>query len=163
MFRHISGKFYLVDMEYLNTEGFLAPYPGIRYYPHEYRGVNHLPRNVEELFNHRHSSLRVAIQKSFEALRTRFPILKLAAQYSFQVQRDIVIAACVLHNYIRREERNDWLFSRAQETTPEVLPELDDQREMQLGSTMQEQVASSLRESIAVAMWNDFINKWDEW
>ncbi|XP_031402089.1 uncharacterized protein LOC116211730 isoform X1 [Punica granatum] len=158
-----KGKFYLVDMGYVNMEGFLAPYPGIRYYPYEYRGANQLPRNVKELFNHRHSSLRNVIQKSFEVLRTRFPILKLATQYSFQVQRDIVIAACVLHNYIRREERNDWLFSSVQEMTVEESPEFDDQPEMHLGSTMQEQVASYLRESIAMAMWNDFMNKWEEW
>ncbi|XP_060212388.1 uncharacterized protein LOC132640004 [Lycium barbarum] len=68
-------------------DGFIAPFPGIRYHLPEYRGANLLPRNTNELFNQRHASLRNAIQKSFDALKTRFPILKLAPQYAFHTQR----------------------------------------------------------------------------
>lgn len=163
-FPHIpEGKYYLVDMDYTNTEGFIAPYVGLRYHLHEYRGANKLPRNAKELFNHRHSSLRNVIQSSFNVLKTRFPILKLAPQYAFHIQRDIVIAACVLHNYIRREEKNDWLFATVNGESEEEMPYFDDQFDMQLASSMQEQIASAMRESIATAMWNDFINKWDQW
>ncbi|XP_012088403.1 uncharacterized protein LOC105647032 isoform X2 [Jatropha curcas] len=158
-----EGKFYLVDTGYSNMEGFIAPYLGVRYHLHEFRGANQLPRNARELFNHRHSSLRNFIQRSFNVLKTRFPILKLAPQYGFHIQRDIVIAACVLHNYIRREDRNDWLFDSIGGVALEELPDFDDQPEMQLASSIQEQIAFSLRESIAAAMWNDFINKWDQW
>lgn len=150
-------------MGYLNTEGFIAPYLGVRYHQHEYRGANQLPRNAKELFNHRHSSLRNVIQKSFHVLKTRFPILKLAPQYAFHIQRDIVIAACVLHNYIRREGSCDWLFNTVEGLTLEDFPDFDDQPEVQLASSIQEQIASALRESIATAMWNDFINRWDVW
>ncbi|XP_031268757.1 putative nuclease HARBI1 isoform X3 [Pistacia vera] len=158
-----EGKYYLVDMDYSNTEGFIAPYLGVRYHVHEYRGANKLPRNAKELFNHRHASLRNVIQQSFNLLKARFPILKLAPQYAFQIQRDIVIATCVLHNFIRREERNDWLFNNVEGVTVEELPYFDDQLDMHLTSSIQEQIASALRESIATAMWSDFINKWDEW
>ncbi|XP_044469164.1 uncharacterized protein LOC123198546 [Mangifera indica] len=158
-----EGKYYLVDMDYSNTEGFIAPYLGVRYHVHEYSGANNLPRNAKELFNHRHASLRNVIQQSFSLLKARFPILKLAPQYAFQIQRDIVIAACVLHNFIRREERNDWLFNTVTGVTVEELPYFDDQLDMNLTSSIQEQLASALRESIAAAMWSDFINKWDEW
>lgn len=159
-----QGKYYIVDNGYSNTEGFIAPFEGIRYHIHDYRGANLLPRNAKELFNHRHSSLRNAIQMSFEVLRRRFPILKVAPQYAFHIQRDIVIAACVLHNLIRREERNDWLFAAAAADGPssEDLPDLDDGPEM-LASPVEGQIASSLRDFIATAMWNDFITKWDEW
>ncbi|KAG5517407.1 hypothetical protein RHGRI_037968 [Rhododendron griersonianum] len=161
---HITGKYYLVDSGYSNTEGFIAPFEGIRHHIHDYRGANLLPRNAKELFNHRHSCLRNAIQKSFEVLRRRFPILKVAPQYAFHIQRDIVIAACVLHNLIRREERNDWLFAAAAAEGPssEDLPDLEDGPEM-LASPVEGQIASSLRDFIATAMWNDFITKWDEW
>ncbi|XP_052301056.1 uncharacterized protein LOC102614193 isoform X3 [Citrus sinensis] len=163
-FPHIpEGNYYLVDMDYTNTEGFIAPYVGIRYHLHEYRGANKLPRNAKELFNHRHSSLRNVIQRSFNVLKTRFPILKLAPQYAFHIQRDIVIAACVLHNYIRREEKNDWLFATVNGEPEEEMPYFEDQFDMQLASSMQEQIASAMRESIAAAMWNDFINKLDQW
>ncbi|PSR88066.1 Nuclease [Actinidia chinensis var. chinensis] len=156
-----EGKYYLVDWGYSNTEGFIAPFQGIRYHIQEYRGAHLLPRNAKELFNHRHSSLRNAIQKSFEVLKTRFPILRVAPQYAFHIQRDIVIAACVLHNLIRREERNDWLFAVAEGSTVEELPDFDDQPD--LLSPIQEETVYSLRESIATAMWNDFISKWAEW
>ncbi|XP_057971689.1 uncharacterized protein LOC131160255 isoform X2 [Malania oleifera] len=159
----LEGRYYLVDSGYSNVEGFIAPFQGVRYHLHDYRGANQLPRNARELFNHRHSFLRNAILRSFDVLKMRFPILKLAPQYAFHIQRDIVIAACVLHNFIRREDRNDWLFSGVEGKTLEEFPDLDDQADMQLCSPIQEQIASSLRDSIATAMWNDFINKWDEW
>ncbi|KAJ9177071.1 hypothetical protein P3X46_012323 [Hevea brasiliensis] len=163
-FPHVpEGKYYLVDTGYSNMEGFIAPYLGVRYHLHEFRGANQLPRNARELFNHRHSSLRNVIQRSFSVLKDRFPILKVAPQYGFHIQRDIVIAACVLHNYIRCEERNDWLFASIDGVAVEELPDFHDQPEMQLASSIQEQIAFSLRESIAAAMWNDFINKWDQW
>ncbi|XP_050208076.1 uncharacterized protein LOC126657432 isoform X2 [Mercurialis annua] len=159
-----EGKYYLVDTGYSNRQGFIAPYLGVRYHLPEFRGANQLPRNARELFNHRHSYLRNVIQRSFNVLKTRFPILKLAPQYGFHIQRDIVIAACVLHNYIRREQPNDWLFASIEGVAAEEeLCDYDDQPEMQLASSIQEQVAFSLRESIAVAMWNDFLNKWDQW
>nr|XP_016460117.1 PREDICTED: uncharacterized protein LOC107783641 [Nicotiana tabacum] len=158
-----EGKYYLVDTGYVNMDGFIAPFPGIRCHLHEYRGANLLPRSAKELFNHRHASLRNAIQKSIEVLKTRFPILKLAPQYAFNTQRDIVIAACVIHNHIRREERSDWLFKDIEGRSVEESPDLDDQPDPQLAFQIQEQSASALRDSITAAMWNDFINKWDAW
>ncbi|XP_009594417.1 uncharacterized protein [Nicotiana tomentosiformis] len=158
-----EGKYYLVDTGYVNMDGFIAPFPGIRCHLHEYRGANLLPRSAKELFNHRHASLRNAIQKSIEVLKTRFPILKLAPQYAFNTQRDIVIAACVIHNHIRREERSDWLFKDIEGRPVEESPDLDDQPDPQLAFQIQEQSASALRDSITAAMWNDFINKWDAW
>lgn len=158
-----TAKYYLVDSGYINMEGFIAPYPGVRYHLHEYRGASQLPRNAKELFNHRHSCLRNVIDRCFHVLKTRFPILKLAPQYAFHIQRDIVIAACVLHNYIRKEEKNDWLFAGIEGLAEEELPEFDEQPEMQLTSSIQEQIGSELRDSIAATMWNDFMSRWDEW
>lgn len=143
--------------------GFLAPFQGVRYHHYEYRGANQLPRNAKELFNHRHCCLRNAIGRSFNVLKTRFPILKLAPQYSFHVQRDIVIAACVLHNFIRQQERNDWLFKSVGEAIVDEIPDVDELPGVQLISSMEEQLAFSLRDSIATAMWDDFLNKWNEW
>ncbi|KAK6144993.1 hypothetical protein DH2020_021813 [Rehmannia glutinosa] len=160
-----QGKYYIVDQGYDNMDGFIAPYEGVRYHLHEYRGANLLPRNAKELFNHRHSSLSNAIRKSFHVLKERFPILKLAPQYAFHTQRDIVIAACVIHNHIRSEEKNDWLFNSSIEVgiTDEESPGLDEQPDLQSPFPIHDQMASSRRDSIAAAMWNDFMNKWDEW
>ncbi|XP_060212374.1 uncharacterized protein LOC132639994 [Lycium barbarum] len=158
-----EGKYYLVDTGYVNMDGFIAPFPGIRYHLPEYRGANLLPRNANELFNHRHASLRNAIQKSFDVLKTRFPILKLAPQYAFHTQRDIVIAACVIHNHIRREDKSDWLFKEIEGRYVEELPDLDENSDPHLAFQIQGQSASAFRDSITAAMWNDFISKWDEW
>ncbi|CAA0823514.1 Unknown protein [Striga hermonthica] len=162
-----QGKYYLVDLGYENMDGFIAPYEGVRYHPNEYRGANLLPRNAKELFNHRHSSLSVAIRKSFNLLKERFSILKCPPQYAFHTQRDIVIAACVLHNHIRREERDDWLFSGVDGIggVDDAAGVADEQADdlHQSGFSIHEQVAASHRDSIAAAMWNDFMNKWDEW
>ncbi|GFP83644.1 putative nuclease harbi1 [Phtheirospermum japonicum] len=157
-----QGKYYLVDSGYDNMEEFIAPYEGVRYHLHEYQGANLMPRNAKELFNHRHSSLSNVIRKSFNVLKERFPILKLAPQYAFHTQRDIVIAACVIHNHIRREEKNDWLFSSIGEGIFEESPpeQMDD---LQSVFSIQEEMPSSRRDLIAAAMWNDFLNKWDEW
>ncbi|XP_072093479.1 uncharacterized protein [Arachis hypogaea] len=162
-FRNKKGKYYLVDSGYLNTGGFIAPFEGVRYQQYEFRGANQLPRNAKELFNHRHCFLRNAILRSFNVLKARFPILKLAPQYSFQIQRDIVIAGCVLHNFIRREERNEWLFDSVGAAPVDEPSDPDDLPDVQFLSSMQEQFAYSLRDSIAAAMWDDFLNKWDEW
>lgn len=143
-------------------EGFIAPFEGIRYHLPEYRGANQLPRNAKELFNHRHSSLSSAIRKSFNVLKERFPILKLAPQYGFHTQRDIVIAACVLHNHIRREAKNDWLFNSVDGRVEDVA-DLDDQPDAHLAFQIQDQMAASLRDSITAEMWNDFYNVWEEW
>ncbi|KAL0354215.1 UNVERIFIED_CONTAM: hypothetical protein Sangu_1002800 [Sesamum angustifolium] len=158
-----SRKYYLVDLGYDNMNGFIAPYEGVRYHLHEYRGANLLPRNANELFNHRHSSLTNAIRRSFNILKERFPILKLAPQYAFHTQRDIVIAACVIHNHIRREEKNDWLFNSIEGGMSEESYGLDEQPDLQSPFSIHEHMATSRRDSIASAMWNDFMNKWDEW
>lgn len=150
-------------MGYTNTQGFIAPYIGSRYHLHEFRGANQLPRNAKDLFNHRHSSLSNVMKRCFDVLKTRFPILKVAPQYAFDIQRDIVIAACVLHNFIRCNERNDWLFRAIEGVVVEELPDLDDQFDMQLACSIPEQIASAFRDSIATAMWSDFLNNWDEW
>ena len=103
------------------------------------------------------------MRRSLDVLKTRFPILKLAPQYAFHIQRDIVIAACVLHNYIRCEERNDRLFTSAEAVVLDDVPDFDEHPDMQLASPIQDEVAFSSRESIASAMWDDFLNNWDEW
>ncbi|XP_026388390.1 putative nuclease HARBI1 [Papaver somniferum] len=158
-----EGKYYLVDGGYTNMKGFVAPYQGYRYHIHELRGANQQPKNAQELFNHRHASLRYAIQQCTELLQTRFPVLKLAPPYAFHIQRDLIIAACVLHNFIRREERNDWLFVNSQIKAAAEVSEPDDQPEASSTSMAEEQAAFLVRHKIAASMWNSFINEWDAW
>ncbi|KAF3776927.1 putative methyltransferase [Nymphaea thermarum] len=55
---------------------------------------------AEELFNHRHSSLRTTVERAFGLLNGRFPILKTQVPYPYRTQVAIVLATCVLHNFI---------------------------------------------------------------
>jgi len=56
------GKYYLVDAGYGAKPGFLPPFRGVRYHLKEWgRGSNPV-QNEKELFNHRHSSLRVTVE-----------------------------------------------------------------------------------------------------
>lgn len=113
-----EGSFYLVDSGYPCIRGFLPPYRGERYHAQEYRGQSSQPRSPEELFNYRHSSLRMTIERCFGVLKNRFPILKLMPPYKPSRQRLIVIACCAINNYIRKWNLPDELFRIWEEMDP---------------------------------------------
>ncbi|KAL0534207.1 hypothetical protein IC582_028495 [Cucumis melo] len=98
-------QYYLVDLGYSNMPGFLAPFRGQRYHLRDFRERRHRPRNREEVFNYRHSSLRNVIERCFGVLKARFPILKQMSPYSIKTQKYIPIACCTIHNYIRLNGR----------------------------------------------------------
>ncbi|KAJ6292176.1 hypothetical protein OIU76_024150 [Salix suchowensis] len=139
-------------------------------------GHNERNRVIQERFQHSGETISRHfnnVLKAIKSLSREFlqpppiatppEIVSIAPQYGFHVQRDIVIAACVLHNYIRREGKDDWLFANADGVAVTELPDIDDESDIQLASSIQDHMAFSLRESIMGAMWNDFINKWDQW
>ncbi|XP_027151924.1 putative nuclease HARBI1 [Coffea eugenioides] len=108
-----AGKYYLVDSAYKNMPGFLAPHKGHRYQRDQFGGGSGGPRGKYELFNHRHSQLRNVIERTFGVLKARFPILKgPMPNYLMNRQVELVIACCVLHNFIRDEHPHDELFAR---------------------------------------------------
>ncbi|KAJ6291019.1 hypothetical protein OIU76_024184 [Salix suchowensis] len=142
-------------------------------------GHNERNRVIQERFQHSGETISRHFNNVLKAIKSlshsrvlravlddpdqNFPIIpEVAPQYGFHVQRDIVIAACVLHNYIRREGKDDWLFANADGVAVTELPDIDDESDIQLASSIQDHMAFSLRESIMGAMWNDFINKWDQ-
>lgn len=65
----------------------------------EYGGRNY-PTNARELFNLRHSSLRVTIERAFGALKNRFRILDNKPFHTYKTQVKLVLACCILHNWI---------------------------------------------------------------
>jgi hypothetical protein len=56
----------------------------------EYGGRNY-PANPRELFNLRHSSLRVTIERAFGALKNRFHIIDNKPFYPFKTQVKLVL------------------------------------------------------------------------
>lgn len=94
------GTYYLVDGGYTNGEGFLAPFRGQRYHLKEWRD-GHQPRTPEEFFNMKHSSARNVIKRCFGLLKKRWAILRSPSFYPIKIQNRVIIACCLLHNYIR--------------------------------------------------------------
>jgi hypothetical protein len=76
----------------------LPPYRGVKYLS-EFSNTNH-PTNAKELFNLRHSSLRVTMNRAFGALKGRFKIIDNKSFHKYNTQVKLVLACCILHNWI---------------------------------------------------------------
>ncbi|RWR87928.1 putative nuclease HARBI1 [Cinnamomum micranthum f. kanehirae] len=81
----------------------------------QHNGCGRRPTRKKELFNYYHASLWNVIERCFGILKAKFPILKLMPPYSLQRQREIVIAACTIHNFIKMEMQSDRDFIRFQD------------------------------------------------
>ncbi|KAK1620126.1 hypothetical protein QYE76_025643 [Lolium multiflorum] len=93
-----NGKFYLGDVGYACRPRILPPFRKTRYHLNEFSASNDL--NTTELFNLRHSSLRVAMERAFAALKNRFKVLDQKPFHTFDTQVKLVISCCILHNCI---------------------------------------------------------------
>jgi len=105
----LIGKFFLVDAGYAARPGFLPPYRATRYHLREYGTRN--PQNLRELFNLRHSALRVFIERAFGALKNRFKILYNKPFHPYKTQVKLVIACCILHNWILRHGQDEHVLT----------------------------------------------------
>ncbi|XP_066323397.1 protein ALP1-like [Miscanthus floridulus] len=103
--RVTPGKFYLVDAGYTVRPDFLPPFRATRYHLREF-GSNR-PQNQRELFNLRHSSLRVTVERAFGALKNRFRILDNKPFHPYKTQVKLVLACCILHNWILRHGQDE--------------------------------------------------------
>lgn len=153
--------------------GFIAPYSSTPYHSAGFPSGYH-PQDASELFNQRHSLLRNVTDRVFGVLKARFPILMAAPSYPLQTQVKLVVAACALHNLIRRENPDDRLFKMYGEdasfTMEESLPPLEAELRPKTDVEAQCQsldltfdaeeiaLASESRDFIATGLWNDFIH-----
>ncbi|KAL0332531.1 UNVERIFIED_CONTAM: hypothetical protein Scaly_2154600 [Sesamum calycinum] len=102
-----TGNYYLYDNGYANADGFLTPYRGVRYHLQEWDRTAGGSQNKEELFNLKHSLARNVIERTFGLLKVRWGILRSPSFYPIDVQSKIIIACCLLHNFIRNEMPED--------------------------------------------------------
>jgi hypothetical protein len=91
-----------------------------RYHLNEFSSRNR-PQNAKELFNLRHSSLRVTIGRAFAALKNRFKIFDQKPFHTFPTQVKLVLACCILHNWILGWGEDEYVPNEA-----EVTPDGDD-------------------------------------
>ncbi|XP_068486360.1 protein ALP1-like [Phaseolus vulgaris] len=105
-----EGKYYLGDAGFMLKRNIITPYRGLRYHLKEYsrRG----PQNAKELFNHRHSSLRNVIERTFGVIKKRFPIIASGTEphYDVDTMTKIVLACCIVHNFLRGIENDESLL-----------------------------------------------------
>ncbi|KAI3903222.1 hypothetical protein MKW98_031876 [Papaver atlanticum] len=123
----------------------MCPYRNIRYWIGDYRRVP--PTAKEEKFNQAHARLRNVIERAFWVLKVRFPVLSKMPSYSFETQRDIVIACMSIHNFLRQYE-NETFDMNETRVEVEVEAETDENAPRLFGR--QEQIyMNNLRDEIA--------------
>ncbi|KAG6532546.1 hypothetical protein ZIOFF_006392 [Zingiber officinale] len=105
------GKYYLVDSGFMLKRDLITPYRGIRHHLKEYPRCG--PTNAKELFNLRHATLRGAIERAFGVLKKRFSIIAngTEAHYEVDIRTDIILACCILHNFLMGVDPNERLIN----------------------------------------------------
>ncbi|XP_040930267.1 putative nuclease HARBI1 isoform X1 [Gossypium hirsutum] len=146
-----EGKYYLADAGYGIRNGYITPYRGVRYHLKEFSAQG--PENEKELFNLRHSSLRITIERVFGILKKRFRVLDAEPFWNFQTQVDIVLACCIIHNHIMGVDPSDLLNQELYEE-PEsdlIISTLTEREEREEAREW-----SAKRDEIAQTMWTDY-------
>lgn len=150
-----QGKYWLGDAGYALSKWVLTPYRGVRYHLKEFQDPHPKPMNKEELFNLRHSSLRNVIERTFGVLKKRFPLLSSMHSYTFQTQKDLVVCALMLHNFIREhavyEDPFDDNFIQERKDADDDADDVDN-----AGGAMSARQLYAWRDGIAQAMWAQY-------
>ncbi|GJT69560.1 ALP1-like protein [Tanacetum coccineum] len=99
-----NGSYYLCDAGYTNGNGFLTPYRGQQYHPNDW---SHPPTTTKELYNMKHSSTRNVIERCFGLIKARWAILRDNCYHPIESMPRIIIACCLMHNFIRTKMSQD--------------------------------------------------------
>ncbi|KAL0284779.1 UNVERIFIED_CONTAM: hypothetical protein Sangu_2808700 [Sesamum angustifolium] len=104
-----AGSYYLCNNGYANAEGFLTLYRGVPYYLREWDRGSGGQQNRQDLFNLEHSSVHNVIERTFGLLKVRWGILRSQSFFPVKVQNRIILACCMIHNFLRNEMVDDSL------------------------------------------------------
>ena len=122
----------------------------MRYHLNEWG--NNLVQNEKELFNLRHSSLRVTVERAFGSLKRRFKILDDASPFfPFPTQVDIVVACCIIHNWVIQDGSDDFIIQDSNWPSNSHATSL-------VGQASEHAAMVALRQGIADQMWTDHQN-----
>ncbi|KAK4400380.1 hypothetical protein Sango_1144100 [Sesamum angolense] len=75
--------------------------------PHGLRVPSGGPQSPHELFNLNHSATRNVIERAFGLLKVRWGILRSQSFYPINTLNKIMLACCLLHNFLRNEMPDD--------------------------------------------------------
>ncbi|KAJ6782797.1 hypothetical protein PWT90_10388 [Aphanocladium album] len=155
-FKIPSRRFYVVDTGFGSEAGVLVPFVGVRYHLQEWKKGKNAPQNAYELFNLRHSSLRIIVEQVFGLLKRKFRILRSAVpEYSEDVQRALVYATAGLWNFIKMIEKEEIELDEDKETRQEredLLKEIRDFTNTNVNATN----SRALRLKIAESEWQEY-------
>ncbi|KAK5836916.1 hypothetical protein PVK06_012721 [Gossypium arboreum] len=124
-----EGKYYLANAGYGIRNGYITPYSGVWYHLKDFSAQG--PENTKELFNLRHLSLRITIERVFGILKKRFRVLDAEPFWNLQIQVDIVLACCIIHNNIMGFDPSN-LLNQGLYEEPEsnlIIPALTERQE----------------------------------
>ncbi|KAJ4764011.1 DDE family endonuclease [Rhynchospora pubera] len=110
-----NGRYYLADSGYANTSKFICPFRNHNYHLAQFNRQPISSRYTvpEELYNHRHAQLRNVIERTFGVLKIRFKILDRMPAYKFRKQGLVVMACCIIHNFIKLQNAPDLFLDRS--------------------------------------------------
>lgn len=147
-----KGKYYLADAGYPSSDHTLVPYRGVRYHLNEQGLARTRPENAKELYNLRHAMLRNVVERIIGVLKNRFRLLKVHNEYPIEKQVQGIYAATVIHNYLQGYNEADIVLddytvpAQSANHLNQIIPDALDTR------------GALLRDTIAKAMWDDYVN-----
>ena len=157
-----KGRYLLADAGFYDCDYLIRPYAATRYHLREWEepGVPK-PQTKEELFNLRHSQLRVAVERIFGVVKKKFKILSKEAEYSIRKQIQLVTAITALYNFVCSRDRylDPDFYRRPRKPLQNPIPTLTPPptRVTTLTTTPSEtKRAQNRRDLIATKMWEDY-------
>ncbi|MFQ6656911.1 hypothetical protein Gotur_026816, partial [Gossypium turneri] len=89
-------------------------------------GKGYQPSSLQEFFNMKHASTRNVIERCFGLLKLRWGILRSPSFYLVRVHNRIIIACCLLHNFIRTHMSIDSIAAEVGEGLPSNVVDDDE-------------------------------------
>lgn len=113
------GLYFLVDLGLTIGTSFLPPHKSTRYHAQEFCSSSRRITSKKELYNYKHLSLWMVVERYFGVLKARFPILNLMPNFKLIKQCYVIVVYCALHNFIRMNNWSDKLFRTIGESVGE--------------------------------------------
>ena len=166
------GKYLLADSGYPLTSITMTPYPRTRYHLREFNGrvTGREAQNKEELFNHRHSSLRMTIEQVWGVFKRRWGIWRSLPGPEYSIEKQILFVEVLMgiNNFINGQQPHDMLEQEIEremgenpDDEPPDNPELVEaervarlaEEAVMTGSAEDSREMSRRRDVIASQMW----------
>lgn len=167
------GRYYLADTGFPSCPELLIPYRSVQYHLAEWgragaRYVYHIllttylihscrPKTREELFNLRHTSARNVTERIFGVLKRRYRILSVSPEFNLEIQSRIPCALAAVHNFIRQHDEKLEEFDGDDINDNQRGGWDDPDEETSFRESAIDEEPSALRDSIAQAMWEEYV------